>query len=155
MKRSFLWIFVGLFAFVGACTGGIFAWIGIATTDVAADADAFLDRLENRDLHEAYTAASSRFRSGQDEIRFFDVIGELHILRASLEPWRDRHLVQGRLTRMWGTVLNQAAERVPFVLDMVKEDGEWKVLAFTDQARVDVGTGVWFSIVPPRNGART
>ena len=146
-----LWIAIGLLMFVGACTGGIFTWVGVATVDVAEEADTFLDMLENRDLYEAYKATSSGFQAHQDLETFIDTVSEIHILRASLEPWRDRHLVQSNLSRMWGAVLDQAAQRVPFVLDMVKENGEWKVLSFTDETRTDVGPGVWFSLVPPKD----
>ena len=158
MKKAVFWVFMAAFATVGGCAGGLMIWTAISTGDSAAAADAFLIAIAQERYQDAYAAASSEFRAAQNEEAFINVASRVDLSQYTLDRWRDRRLESSGKTKIEGKI-NQApwfeggTQTIKFVVDMVDEDGEWKVLSFTGPWRsppnfFELGPGTWFRQTP-------
>ena len=137
---------------VASCTTSMFTWVALDTNDSAGEAEAFLHLLRERKTVEAYhDTTTAHFRALQTP-RDFDKMMELLGLPLTyrLDVWRDRRLELSNRSRIRGTLIDLGGQDVKFTVDMVREQGDWKVNAFVDDDRANVGPGAWFKQIPLR-----
>ena len=137
---------------VASCTTSMFTWVALDTNDSADEAEAFLHLLRERKTVEAYhDTTTAHFRALQTP-RDFDKMMELLGLPLTyrLDVWRDRRLELSNRSRIRGTLIDLGGQDVKFTVDMVREQGDWKVNAFVDDDRANVGPGAWFKQIPLR-----
>jgi hypothetical protein len=148
MAKVVLGVVIGVVGFIGACTGGLFLWVYIGTADSADGADGFLASLAQGNVHDAYAHTATEFRREQDEQRFADIVGRAGIADYELRSWQDRRVDHNGRNRYLGTVSTEGGRSMFFILEMLREEGDWRVLSFTGPGRTDVGPGAWFSQPP-------
>lgn len=144
------WAAAGLGIFVGI----LFLWVAATTGPPARAADEFFAAVLSGDTTEAYGYASSFFREEQSLERFNDELAALEPIGIELESWEDRVLQRNGFSLLNGTLETESGKTVPIVVQMLAEEGEWKVLATTDQARAGVGPGLWFKQAPVESEVR-
>ena len=148
MKRFILRLLLGAFVFTSSCVGGLFLWVGIDTTDSAEAADQFLESLQDRRAHEAYRLTSSLFRAEQSEERFEEMIETALFSNYGLAPWASRTLERRVDSPIGATMVDRFGTEIPITVQMVRENGRWRVHSVTDRARRGDGAGAWFAVVP-------
>ncbi len=148
IKRFFLLAALGVIAAIASCTGGHFLYVFVSTADSAGLADRYLTALGEGRVSEAYGLTSSAFREEQGPEAFADVIDVLSIVDHELVPWQDRTLDYKRFNLYTGALTTGAGRALPFRLEVVEENGEWRVRTLTGPGRHDVGPGAWFQQVP-------
>ena len=148
-KRGCLVIVLGVFGVMAACSGGLLLWVALGTADSGEKAEQFLALLGEGKGDEAYAVTAPIFQELEAEdlfLEFVETVGQP--LRYELRPWRDRTLERRGFVRFRGTLLEGYGIDIEFFLDLRKENGEWKVISFTDIWRKDKGPGMWFKLVP-------
>lgn|GEM_PF-2970307 len=152
-KKIILRSLIAVILVISACTGTMFSWVALDTNDSATEADKFLLMLHERKTAEAYenttTAHFKALQSLDDFDKVMDLLGLPLTYR--LNVWRDRTLELSNRSRIRGTLLDLGGQDVKFTVDMVREQGDWKVNAFVDDARSGVGPGAWFKQIPLRD----
>lgn len=148
MRKIVLGIAIGVVGFIAACTGGLFLWVYVGTTDSAERADSFLASLAQGNVRAAYSQTATAFRREQDERLFAGVVGRAGIAGYELVSWQDRTLERNGRGTYYGTVSAESGGSMPFILEVMQEEGEWRVLTFTGPGRTDVGPGAWFRQAP-------
>lgn len=148
--RWVFWAAVGL----GMLVGILFLWVAVSTAPPAQAADKFFTAILSDDTTGAYGLASSPFLEGQSQNRFIQELAALKPVQIELEPWEDRVLERNGFSSLNGILRTESGEIVPIVVQMLNEDGEWKVLAMTDHIRMPVGPGLWFKQVPVESEIR-
>ena len=141
--------------FIVACFGGLFVWVGFSTGSAAAEADRFLSSLVDDQADEAYASTALGFRQSQDEEEFTSVVDRLDLVGFSLDSWVGRTLDRGGENAFTGTLQREVGATLPFVIQVVKESGSWKVLAVFDAGRAGVGAGAWFKLIPSERDIRS
>ena len=147
--RGCLVSLIGVLGVMAACSGGLLLWVAVDTADSGEKAEQFLDLLGDGKGVEAYAVTASAFQEEESEdlfVEFAVTVGQP--LRYELRPWRDRTLERRGKVRFKGTLLEGYGIDIDFFLDLTQENGEWKVIAFTDIWRRDAGPGMWFKLVP-------
>ncbi len=152
-KKIILRSLIAVILVISACTGTMFSWVALDTNDSATEADDFLLMLHDRKTAEAYdSTTTAHFRAMQSREDFNDVMDLLGLpLTYRLNVWRDRTLELSNRSRIRGTLIDLGGQDVKFTVDMVREQGDWKVNAFVDDARDGVGPGAWFKQIPLRD----
>ena len=148
MAKIVLGVVIGFAGFIGVCTGGLFLWVYVGTADSANRADSFLAALAQGNVHAAYAQTANKFRREQDEQLFAGIVGRAGISAYELLPWKDRTLDNNGRGRYLGTVSAEGGGSMPFILEVLQEEGEWRVLSFTGPGRAGVGAGAWFRQPP-------
>lgn len=132
---------------VAAFIVSVFLWVILSTADAASSADAFLETLTGDDPTQAYALTSSRFREEQGSSRFESELEALAPVRFELlSMWR-RTLPENGAVALKGALETESGAIVPFVIDMVDEDG-WKARTVTNRMTGSIGPGAWFTGVP-------
>ena len=132
----------------GGCVGSFLLWVAVSTDSAASEADQFLSLLILDDLHAAYKETSAELRTTQSEERFVAEVDRLGLSDYELTIWLDRTLERRGHNRFKGKMLTNWGEDDEFTVEVVKEDGEWRVLSFNDEARELIGPGAWFRQPP-------
>ena len=148
VKRALVFTALGIVAAIAGCTGGHFLYVFVSTADSADLADRYLTALGEGSVSEAYQLTSTAFREEQGPEEFADVIDIVSIADHELMPWQDRTLDHNDFNILTGTLTTASGRTLPFVLEVVEEEGEWRVRALTGPGRMDVGPGAWFRQVP-------
>ena len=151
-KKIILRSLIAAILVLAGCTTSMFTWVALDTNDSASEAEAFLHLLRERKTAEAYHASTTaHFRALQTQEGFDKVMDLLGLpLTYRLDVWRDRTLELSNRSRIRGTLIDLGGEDVKFTVDMVREQGDWKVNAFVDDDRAGVGPGAWFKQIPLR-----
>ena len=148
VKRALLFTALGIVAAIAACTGGHFLYVFVSTADSADLADRYLTALSEGRVSEAYQLTSTTFREEQGPEAFADVVDIVSMTTHELESWENRTLDHNHFNIITGTLTTASGGTLPFVLEVVEEGGEWRVMALTGPGRTDVGPGAWFRQVP-------
>jgi hypothetical protein len=148
LTKIVLGVIIGVVGFIAACTGGLFLWVYVGTADSAERADSFLASLAQGDVRAAYAQTATAFRHEQDDRQFADVVGKAGIAGYELPSWKDRTLDRNGRNTYFGSVNAEGRRSMPFILEILREGGEWRVLTFTGPGRADVGPGAWFRQTP-------
>ena len=148
IKRVLVLAVLGVVAAIASCTGVHFLYVFVSTADSADVADRYLTALDEGRVSDAYQLTSTKFREEQSPEAFADVIDVASIVGHELESWQDRTLDHNRFNMYVGTLTTGSGRALPFLMEMVEEDGEWRVQTLTGPGRHDVGPGAWFQQVP-------
>ena len=148
IKRALVLVALGIIAAIASCTGLHFLFVFVSTADSADLADRYLTALGEGRVTEAYGLTSSTFREEQSPETFADVIDVVSIVGHELVPWQDRTLDHNRSNLYTGTLTTGSGRALPFRMEVVEEEGEWRVRTLTGPGRHDVGPGAWFQQVP-------
>ena len=148
VKRALVFTALGIVAAIAGCTGGHFLYVFVSTADSADLADRYLTALGEGKVSEAYQLTSTAFREEQGPEAFADVVDIVSMTTHELESWENRTLDHNRFNILTGTLTTASGRTLPFVLEVVEEEGEWRVRALTGPGRTDVGAGAWFRQVP-------
>jgi len=125
----------------------VFLWVILSTADAASSADAFLETLAGADPTQAYAMTSARFQREQTSARFESELKALGPVGFELlSMWR-RTLPENGSVALKGALQTESGAMVPFLIDMVDEDG-WKVRTVTNRMTGSIGPGGWFTGVP-------
>ena len=137
---------------IAGCTTSMFTWVALDTNDSAGEAEAFLLLLRERKTAEAYhDTTTAHFRALQTPQEFDKMMELLGLpLTYRLDVWRDRTLELDNRSRIRGTLIDLGGQDVKFTVDVVREQGDWKINAFVDDDRANVGPGAWFKQIPLR-----
>ena len=138
---------------IATCSTSMFTWVALDTNDSAGEADRFLLLLHERKTAEAYhDTTTAHFRALQTPEDFDKMMELLGLpLTYRIDVWRDRTLELSNRSRIRGTLIDLGGQDVKFTVDMVREQGDWKVNAFVDDDRANVGPGAWFKQIPLRD----
>ena len=148
-RKGCLIILSGILGVMGACSGGLLLLIAVTTSDSAEDAEQFLNVLNNGKASDAYVLTSSYFQEKQSQDVFVEFVETIGVpLRYELRPWRDRTPEVNGTIRYRGTLKEGYGTDIDFFIDLIKENGTWKVLSMTDVWRKNAGPGMWFKLVP-------
>jgi hypothetical protein len=148
IKRFLVLAALAVIAAIASCTGGHFLYVFVSTADSADLADRYLRALGEGRVTEAYRLTSSTFREEQSPEVFADVIDVVSIVGHELVPWQDRTLDHNRFNLYVGTLATESGRVLPFRMEVVDEEGGWRVQTLTGPGRHDVGPGAWFQQVP-------
>ena len=148
VKRAMVLTALGIIAVIASCTGGHFLYVFVSTADSAGLAYRYLTALGEGRTSEAYLLTSKRFREEQGPEAFADVVEGVSMASHELESWENRTLDSNDFNIYTGTLTTESGRTLPFILEVVEEVGEWRVLSLTGQGRAEVGPGAWFRQVP-------
>ncbi len=148
IKRFLVLAALAVIAAIASCTGGHFLYVFVSTADSADLADRYLRALGEGRVTEAYRLTSSRFREEQSPEVFADVIDVVSIVGHELDSWQDRTLDHNGFNMYVGTLATESGRALPFRMEVVDEEGGWRVQTLTGPGRHDVGPGAWFQQVP-------
>ena len=148
--KYLFWAVIGLGIFVGL----LFLWVAVSTASSAKVADEFFEAILSDDLTEAYELTSGSFLEEQSQDRFAQELMVLRPVHIELNPWEDRVLQRNKFSLLSGTLQTEPGELIPILVQMINEDGVWKVLGMTDHARRSVGPGLWFEQIPIESETR-
>lgn len=120
-----------LSALVGVAAIAGFVFLIFSLTRGATDAaNRFLALSAEGKHHEAYLATAGAFRAQQDEPGFVSMIGRLGLDDYASASWPSRSVVNDEAT-LEGTVTTKSGGAIPITIKLIKEQGEWKVLALS------------------------
>ena len=148
IKRAVLFVTLGVIGFIASCTGVHFLYVFVSTADSSGVADRYLTALGDNSVSEAYRLTSSTFREEQGPEAFADVMEGVSIADHELMSWENRTLDHNRFNIYAGSLTTESGRTLPFIMEVVREDGEWRVQTLTGPGRQDVGPGAWFRQVP-------
>ncbi len=148
IKRALVLAALGVIAAIASCTGIHFLYVFVSTADSAGLADRYLTALGEGKVSEAYQLTSTTFREEQSPEAFADVMDIVSMTGHELTSWQDRTLDHNRFNMYTGSLATESGRAIPFLMEVVEEDGEWRVQALTGPGRHDVGPGAWFRQVP-------
>ncbi len=148
VKRALVLAALGVIAAIASCTGVHFLYVFLSTADSADVADRYLTALGEGRVSEAYQLTSTGFREEQGPEAFADVLEVASIVGHELDSWENRTLDHNRFNTYVGTLTTESGRSFPFIMEVIEEDGEWRVRTLTGPGRHDVGPGAWFQQVP-------
>lgn len=115
-----------------ALIGGIIFVAFQATKGVVKGADDFLALVGQGKLDEAYASTSAGLRKAQDRQTFERQVKTLGLDGYASSTWNSRS-VENEVGKVEGTVETRSGTKVPLTMQLVKEDGTWKVLSFASR----------------------
>jgi hypothetical protein len=113
------------------CAGliGLFVyWIVALTRPVVDASEEFLSLLGQGKIAEAYAGTASGFRAQQDEASFTAAVKQLGLTDYSSVSWQNRQ-IKNQSGLAQGTVTTSKGTTMPVVIEVVNENGTWKVVA--------------------------
>ena len=139
---------------IAGCTTSMFTWVALDTNDSAGEAEEFLHLLPWRGRRaEAYhDTTTAHFRALQTPQEFDKIDGTARSPpgRTGLTCGETGTLELDNRSRIRGTLIDLGGQDVKFTVDVVREQGDWKINAFVDDDRANVGPGAWFKQIPLR-----
>lgn len=154
MRKFVLWNIVGVLILIFGCLGSMGIYVAVSTTESGTVAGEFLELLQARDFQKAYGLTSAVFQGSQDVASMASHYDNTGVAKIELVPWRDRTLERNLDSDMRAYITNGFGDEILTWIKMAKEDGEWRVLAMSDELRRDVGPGLWFQIIPSEEELR-
>ena len=148
IKRILFFIALTAIAFITTCTGGNFLFVYITTSDSASQTEQFLTAIEEGNIGNAYSITSSAFKEAQSQQAFSEMIAGVSIVSHEMIPWQNRTLDHNGRNSYPGKLVTSRGRTIPFLLEMMEEQGRWKILSLTGPGRTGVGPGTWFQQVP-------
>ncbi len=121
--KKLLSILGGLLLVVAAIVGIVFS----LTAGVTGGADDFFKLVKSGDYKAAYQSTSKEFQKATSEEQFNDFLNQTTMVKFDHAEWTSRS-VQNNLGNVEGTVVTTDKAVVPVTMDLVNEDGKWKVL---------------------------
>ena len=153
VKRALVFTALGIVAAIAGCTGGHFLYVFVSTADSADLADRYLSGVGRGQGLGGIPAHVYRIprRAGAGSVRR-RCRHRVHDdpragCRGKTGPWTtiDFNILTGTLTTASGRTL-------PFVLEVVEEEGEWRVRALTGPGRTGRGSRRMVPPGPERGG---
>jgi hypothetical protein len=121
----------GLCALLAFSCGGLFYWGYGRMQEAEASAEAFLDRLAEGRLDEAYDRTSSAFQAAAGRERFAELLAKYPLVTSRSNrmrgPWKTRGTPQGVLVFLQYKLTGSGGS-LPIEVIMIRE-GEWKVVS--------------------------
>src|SRR5262245_8448973 len=154
MKKSWL-IGCGIAAVLGlaVCAGvGVLVYSGFKgvmamSQPVVDGAEEFLGLLGQGKIAEAYASTANGFRTQQDKASFTAAVKQLGLTEYASASWNNRQF-QNQTGSVEGTVTTKSGGTAPAALQLVNEEGKWKV-AGVRYGGVDLVTIKAKAPVPP------
>jgi len=112
-----------------ALIGGIIFVAFQATKGAVKGADDFLALVGSGKLDDAYASTATGLKKAHDRATFEQQVRALGLDGYVSSSWASRS-VENDTGKVEGTVETKASGRVPLTIQLVKEDGAWKVLSF-------------------------
>lgn len=114
---------------IACCAGvGFLVWgIFAMTRPVVEASEDFLGLLGQGKIAEAYAATASGYRAQQDEVSFTAAVKQLGLTEYSSASWNNRQF-QNQTGSVEGTVTTKSGSTTPAALQLVQENGKWKVV---------------------------
>ena len=129
---------VGLVLLLGLA--GVFYFVFRLTAPMVEEGEKFLAKLGSGSTGGAYEMASTTLRSSQSKDDFALAVGAYGLDGFDSATWSSRSIVNDR-GKLEGTARTKSGGSVPLTLEMIKEDGTWKVLSIKGpQAGASTGT---------------
>ena len=148
IKRILLFITFTAIAFITTCTGGHFLFLYITTSDSASQTKQFFTAIEEGNISDAYSMTSAAFKQEQNQQAFSEMIDGVSVVSHEMIPWQNRTLDHNGRNNYPGKLVTSRDRTIPFLLEMIEEQGRWKILSLTGPGRTGVGPGAWFQQVP-------
>ena len=124
------WVLVGVLVFgavLAAGVGGIIWLVFSMTQPVVDGGDGFLKMVGEGRMHEAYQASASAWRAQQDEGSFTAAIKDMGLDQVASARWNSRS-IENNQGKLEGAVKLKTGQEIPIVMQLVHEDGVWRVL---------------------------
>ena len=121
--KKLLSVLGGLVLLVVAIVGAVFA----LTSGVTGGADDFFKLVKSGDYKAAYQSTSQEFQKATSMEQFTDFLNQTTMVKFDHAEWTSRSM-QNSLGNVEGTVVTTDKAVVPVTMDLVNEDGKWKVL---------------------------
>lgn len=126
MKKGCLIAIGAVFAFIALIVGAAL----LLTSGATEAGTAFFTLLGQGKTAEAYRSTASGFQSSVAEADFTRIVGELGLDRCEKASWSDRQ-VQNNAGKLVGSLALKGGKTIEMTVELVHEDGAWKVLGFT------------------------
>jgi len=97
------------------------------THDAVSSADHFLALAGQNQVAAAYQESSATLRGQQTEESFAQSVQDLGLMDYASVFWSNREVKSGR-AHLEGSVTTRAGGKIPLTMELVKEDGAWKVI---------------------------
>ncbi len=104
-----------------------------ATSGVAKSADEFFSLIQAGKLEEAYNSAAKEFQASVSMDTFRQFLEITTIDQFSRATWTTRS-IENNIGKLIGSIHTKDGGVVPIEVDLVKEEGKWKVLSLTRKA---------------------
>ncbi|MFZ2804376.1 MAG: hypothetical protein WA001_04070 [Patescibacteria group bacterium] len=124
---------------VGGCAavlllvvGGIILFVFQATSPLTDSADAFFNLVAHHDYTDAYASTSSGFKQNTTESQFESVVKQESLDQYATASWGSRSIDNGT-GEIQGTVTLKNGNAIPLTVDLVQENGAWKVYGLSSQ----------------------
>lgn len=98
------------------------------TSGVTKTGDDFFTAVGSGDMNKAYAALSNDFRSGTSETELAAYLAANGMDKVTDTSWGARSVKNGRGS-LTGTLTTADGGSIPVEVDLVKEDGQWKIFA--------------------------
>lgn len=121
--KKLLSILGGLVLVVVAIVAAVFA----LTSGVTGGADDFFKLVKSGEYKAAYESTSKEFQKATSMEQFTDFLNQTTMVKFDHAEWTSRSM-QNNLGNVEGTVVTTDKGVVPVTMDLVNEDGKWKVL---------------------------
>jgi FlaG/FlaF family flagellin (archaellin) len=97
-----------------------------ATSDLPKTADAFFWQIAQGHTTEAYKSTAAEFQAGTSEQEFVRFLKTTSLTEYESASWSSRSIQNDRGT-LEGTVTTKSGGKIPLKVELVKEDGGWKI----------------------------
>ncbi len=107
--------------------------IGLAfylTSNLPRTADSFFSLIAQGKTLEAYKATAKGFQTAMDQDAFNEFLGETDLSNFSSASWSSRSIEGGR-GLLEGTVILKDGRTIPLKIELIKENGTWKIFSIT------------------------
>ncbi len=130
-KKMALWkkIAIGSVLFIGGCV----SFILLATSGAVEAVESQLAALRAGDVDKAYSLTSKAFRQATSREQFAQFTSRYKVLSKNKEYSFTSRSVSGGVGKLEGTLTAQDGTVRPVRYQLVKEEGEWRVLHITFQ----------------------
>ena len=107
---------------------GVIYFVFRLTAPMTEEGEKFLGKLGSGSTEAAYGMASATLRSSQTEDDFARTVKAYGLDGFESASWSSRNITNDRGT-LEGTARTKSGGSVPLTIEMIKEDGTWKVLS--------------------------
>lgn len=129
MKKVLIGIFLGLLIIV---VGAVLLVLYL-TSDIVNSTDQFFSSIREGNIEEAYQYTATEFRAATPEETFKVFLRETAIVDYDSASWRSRSK-QNNIGRLEGSIKTKSGGVIPVKIELVKEEGRWKILSINKKA---------------------
>ncbi|MCX2721455.1 hypothetical protein [Roseibium salinum] len=127
--KTWLKVLLGIAAAIVLAIAAVF----YLTSGVTRAGDDLFAAIADGDMDKAYGTLSTAFRANTSESEFSEYIAASRMDKVSETSWSSRSM-NGGSGNLVGTLTTVEGESIPVELDLIKEDGEWKIYAIRKTA---------------------